>query len=297
MNLSFRPINISLLRSSVRQHGLSLSLAIATTMSLTNLGISQEADANQNKPTANASGEPIDVSKLFEAREYTGQNGQSLKYRLLKPINYEEGKKYPLVLFLHGAGERGDDNTKQLVHGAKDFAEEGRRKEFPAFIVAPQCPTGKRWSEVDWSKDSSTLPESPSDAMALVKELLDEMIDNSQVDTNRIYITGLSMGGYGTWDAIARYPNFFAAAIPICGGGDPGTVERFKSTPIWCFHGDEDQAVKVTRSREMVDALKKINGDVKYTEYPGVGHNSWTVTYANPEIYTWLFSKKLNAEK
>lgn len=236
------------------------------------------------------------AEKSFEVREYQGTNGQTLKYRLLKPADYTEGKKYPVVVFLHGAGERGDDNVKQLVHGAKQFATPERRKEFPAFVIAPQCPTGKRWSEVDWSKDTSVLPENPSDAMGLVKDLLDEMIENSQVDTKRIYITGLSMGGYGTWDAIARYPNFFAAAIPICGGGDPNTVEKFKNTPIWCFHGDEDQAVKVGRCREMVDALKKVDGDIKYTEYPGVGHDSWTLTYANPEIYTWLFSKKLESK-
>lgn len=237
-----------------------------------------------------------DLTKFYEPREFIGTSGKALKYRLIKPANYKYGNKYPLVLFLHGAGERGDDNSATLRHAAKNFADDPLRAKYPAYVVIPQCPKDKKWSEVDWSKDSSQLPQDPSDAMQSVKELIDEMVENAGVDRNRIYITGLSMGGYGTWDAIARYPGFFAAAAPICGGGDPKTVEKFKALPIWCFHGAKDPVVKVNRSREMVDALKKLGSPIKYTEYPEAQHDSWTETYANPELYDWLFAQRRESQ-
>jgi predicted peptidase len=235
---------------------------------------------------------PVELTKLYEPREYVGKSGKPLKYRLIKPVDYKFGKKYPLVLFLHGAGERGDDNAATLRHAAKDFSKPQTRSKYPAYVVIPQCPTGKKWSEVDWSKDSSELPEEPSDAMQSIKELIDDMVENAGVDPNRIYITGLSMGGYGTWDAIARYPGFFAAAAPICGGGDPKTVDKFKSLPIWCFHGAKDPVVKVIRSREMIEALQKVGSNAKYTEYPEAQHDSWTQTYSNPELFDWMFAQR-----
>ncbi len=236
--------------------------------------------------------EPMDLARVYEPREFVGTNKIPLRYRLLKPFQYKHGDKYPLILFLHGAGERGTDNALTLKHAAKDFADETRRAEYPCYVVIPQCPPEKKWSEVDWSKDSSTLPEHPSESLQSVKELLDEMLESAGVDPNRVYITGLSMGGYGTWDAIARYPDFFAAAVPICGGGDPATAPKFAKTPIWCFHGDQDQAVKVGRSREMIDSLKALGATPIYTEYPGVGHDSWTASYSNPKLYSWLFAQK-----
>ena len=239
-----------------------------------------------------AEAKPVELTKLYEPREYVGKSGEPLKYRLIKPVDYKFGKKYPLVLFLHGAGERGDDNAATLRHAAKDFSYPQTRSKYPAYVVIPQCPTGKKWSEVDWSKDSSELPEEPSDPMKSIKELIDDMVENAGVDPNRIYITGLSMGGYGTWDAIARYPGFFAAAAPICGGGDPKTVEKFKSLPIWCFHGAKDPVVKATRSREMIDALQKVGSNAKYTEYPEAQHDSWTQTYSNPELFDWMFAQR-----
>ncbi|MCU0718244.1 MAG: dienelactone hydrolase family protein [Pirellula sp.] len=233
-----------------------------------------------------------ELSKIFEPREYIGTNKKPLKYRLLKPMGYEFGKKYPLLVFLHGAGERGSDNVVTLKHGAREFANEGRRKQYPAYVLIPQCPTDAKWSDTDWSKDSSDLPEKASDSMQSLKELIDEMVENAGVDSDRILLTGLSMGGYGTWDAIARYPGFFAAAAPICGGGDPKTVDRFAGLPMWCFHGANDSVVKVNRSREMVEAIKKTGAQIRYTEYPDVDHDSWTATYANPEFYSWIFAQK-----
>jgi len=232
-----------------------------------------------------------DPQKLFEPREFVGTNGQSLKYRLLKPAPYNADRQYPLVIFLHGAGERGDDNLVQLKHGMADFCKSKWREKYPCYVVAPQCPTGKKWVEVDWSAPTSEMPAKASDSLQLVFDLVDTMVRDSAVNPNRIIITGLSMGGYGTWDALARRPNFFAAAVPICGGGDPKTASKFPHVPLWCFHGDEDKAVPVKRSIEMIESLKAAGGEPKYTEYPGVGHDSWTRTYADPAVFEWMFTQ------
>jgi predicted peptidase len=209
----------------------------------------------------------------------------------MKPIDYKPGKKYPLVVFLHGAGERGDDNLAQLKHAAKDFALDERRRQYPAYVLFPQCPKDKKWVDVDWSKETSQSPEKPNSTMALVKALTDTMIETAGIDESRIYITGLSMGGFGTWDAIGRYDGLFAAAAPICGGGDPQTVQRFVDLPIWCFHGAKDKTVPVRRSQEMIEALKARGGSPKYTEYPNAQHDSWSETYSNPAFYEWLFAQ------
>jgi predicted peptidase len=233
-----------------------------------------------------------DPRDRFEAREFES-GGAKLKYRLLTPKGFKAGEeqKYPLVLFLHGAGERGDDNRVQLIHGMGDFASDEVMEKHPAFVVAPQCPKDQRWVDVDWGAESHTMPEQPSQPMRLTLELIESLRKEFPIDENRLYITGLSMGGYGTWDALQRRPELWAAAIPICGGGDPSGAKVMKDIPIWVFHGDQDGAVKVKRSRDMVEALKAEGGNPKYTEYPGVGHDSWTATYRNPEVHAWLFEQ------
>lgn len=232
----------------------------------------------------------------FEARVFTGADGGKLNYRLLKPKDYDPNRKYPLVLFLHGAGERGDDNAKQLVHGANDFASDEVMAKYPAFFVAPQCPTGQKWVEVDWGADSHTMPKEPSQPLGLTKAALAALEKEFSIDADRVYVTGLSMGGYGSWDAIQRWPKVFAAAAPVCGGGDPAGAKAMASIPIWAFHGSADTAVKPQRSRDMIAAIKAAGGSPKYTEYPGVGHNSWAQTYSNPEFYAWLFAQKRPAK-
>jgi predicted peptidase len=232
------------------------------------------------------------AADALEARVYKSGK-ESLPYRLLKPADYDKSRKYPLVLFLHGAGERGTDNRKQLVHGVADFTTPVAMKDRPCFLVAPQCPNGKRWVEVDWSSKSHTMPTKPSDSMRLTMALLDELDKEFSIDASRVYVTGLSMGGYGTWDAVQRYPKRFAAAIPVCGGGDASDVKSVVAKPIWVFHGDKDDAVPVSRARDIVAALKKAGGSPKYTEYPNVGHNSWAATYRNPKVHEWLFEQKL----
>jgi predicted peptidase len=228
----------------------------------------------------------------MEKHEFEDARGQKLPYRLLKPLVVEKGKRYPLVVFLHGAGERGTDNEKQLIHGVPQFATEENRKKYPCFLIAPQCPEGKRWVEVDWGADSHKLPKEPSEPARLTLELIHRSMKELPIDPDRVYVTGLSMGGYGTWDLVARRPDLFAAAAPVCGGADEATAATIKHVPVWVFHGAKDTAVKPARSRNMVAALEKAGGKPKYTEYPDVGHNSWDNAYRDPEFYKWLFAQR-----
>ena len=230
---------------------------------------------------------------FFEERVFSPRAGEQLKYRLMLPKDYSPTgtEEYPLVLFLHGAGERGDDNLKQLVHGMKDFSKEENRQKYPCFVIAPQCPEGKRWVEVDWTLDAHTQP-AESTPLALTRELIELLRNRLKVDSKRIYVTGLSMGGFGTWDLVTRTPDLFAAAAPICGGADEALAGRVTKLPIWAFHGDKDSVVKVERSRRMIDAIQKAGGMPKYTEYPEVNHDSWTRTYADPKFMEWLFAQK-----
>jgi predicted peptidase len=222
-----------------------------------------------------------------------GSGGATLPYRLLRPVKVEPGKKYPLILFLHGAGERGTDNERQLLHGSGLFLKPENREKFPCFVVFPQCPEAKAWVEVPWGdKKSHEMPAEPSVPLKLTKELVDKLIADKPVDTDRIYVMGLSMGGFGTWDFAARYPSLVAAVVPICGGADDRTAPKFKDIPVWSFHGAKDSAVWPERSRSMVEALKKAGAAVKYTEYPDVGHDSWNRTFNDPELLPWLFAQK-----
>lgn len=228
----------------------------------------------------------------FEKREFKDAAGQTLLYRLLKPKDYDPKRKYPLVVFLHGAGERGSDNTAQLVHGMSDFASDKIMESYPAFVIAPQCPEEKKWVEVPWTDEEHSMPEEPSTPLRQTLELVDALQKEFSIDPTRLYITGLSMGGFGTWDAIQRRPTLFAAAAPICGGGDAALAKKIKDVPVWAFHGDADEAVKVRRSRDMIAALKAAGGSPKYTEYKGVGHDSWSATYRDPELYKWMFAQQ-----
>jgi predicted peptidase len=228
-----------------------------------------------------------DVRERYEFRVF-----KTLPYRLLPPKDYDAKKKYPLVVFFHGAGERGDDNEKQLVHGMADFASDDVMEEYPCIVIAPQCPADVQWVDTPWTADSHTMPKQPTQPMRLSLELIGVLQNEFSIDADRIYVTGLSMGGFGTWDAIQRQPKRFAAAVPICGGGDPAFAKQIAKMPIWTFHGDNDGTVKVKRSRDMFAAINEAGGSPQHTEYGGVGHNSWTATYANRELYAWLFAQK-----
>lgn len=220
-------------------------------------------------------------------------DGQKLLYRVLRPAKVEAGKKYPLVLFLHGAGERGSNNEAQLVHGSTLFTKKESRAKYPAYVIFPQCPNGKRWVEVDWSaKKSHVSPKEPSEPMRLTKLMLEQFMKDNPVDADRIYVMGLSMGGFGTWDFAQRYPQVVAAAAPICGGADNATAKKIAHIPIWTFHGSADTAVWPERTRSMVEALQKVKGNIRYSEYEKVGHNSWSRAFAEPELLAWMFAQK-----
>ena len=227
--------------------------------------------------------------EMLEKHTYADKDGNKLPYRLLKPEDYDPQKKYPLVLFLHGAGECGTDNKAQLKNSVVEFTKEENRKKRPCFLAVPQCPSMK----VGWSDFRSKTPgKAPSDAARLALEIVAELQKQYSIDPNRLYITGLSMGGYGTWDIITRHPDMFAAAVPVCGGGDPSKAEKIAKLPIWVFHGAKDPVVPPARSREMVEAIKKAGGEAKYTEYPDVQHNSWVKAYQDADMMAWLFEKK-----
>lgn len=395
--------------------------------------------------------------KDFEAREQRDAEGNALPYRLFRPKDYDPAKKYPLVLFLHGAGERGTNNTAQ-VRDALYFAKASVQAEHPCFVMAPQCPANRpafqvygsnsgeydptyakeygkatagewkayrlqlgklptgvkthllidsrstprmarpvpnspdnprppaksvvefknvrvyesgaagaegkwdlskmgfpksgavavsadgstitvtgdarlkvrlpqpymvtkdtmmefefrspvqgamhaigldtdeqmdyRWVQVDWGGKTHAMPKEPSTPMRLAMAALDKVRAEFSIDPSRIYLTGLSMGGYGTWDLLARRPGMFAAAVPVCGGADETTAPLIRDLPIWCFHGGADKVVPTQRSRNMIEALKKAGGTPKYTEYPGVGHNSWDKAYSDAEMIGWMFGQR-----
>jgi predicted peptidase len=234
---------------------------------------------------------PARADDEYEARGFKAGD-QKLPYRLLKPEAYDPQKKYPLVVFLHGAGERGDDNKLQLKHVLPIFATKESREKYPCFVLAPQCPAEQKWSEVDWGAKSSEQPKQPSAPMTLTLKAIAALEKEFSIDPARLYIIGLSMGGYGTWDVIVRHPEMFAAAVPICGGGDETKADAIAKLPIWVFHGAKDPAVSVERSRNMVAALKKAGGSPKYTEYPDAGHDSWVPASKDPDLLPWLFSQK-----
>jgi len=228
-------------------------------------------------------------------------NGDSLPYRILYPENFDPAKKYPLVMILHGAGERGNNNKSQLVYGAKLFLEPENRQKFPAIVVFPQCPKDSYWSNVNIVSDEKgkrtfhylQKAGTPTKAMHALLGLLKEFEKSGVIDKKRMYIGGLSMGGMGTFELLRREPRKFAAAFPICGGGHPDGAKRYaKRVPMWVFHGEVDGVVPVEKSKVMVDAVQKAGGNVKFTVYPGVNHNSWDYAFKEPDLLPWLFSHK-----
>ena len=201
-----------------------------------------------------------------------------LNYSLYVPDDYDEtSTEFPLVLYLHGVGERGEDLSKLELNGIPELI--GKGKKLPFITLAPQCPDFGWWSR----------PEYVEALASLVKNI----ISGHKVDKQRVYVTGLSMGGYGALALAKKYPNLFAAIIPVCGGmDDHSDIKKLKDLPIWLFHGDQDQTHPVESSIIIHDLLKPINKEIKLTIYEGIGHNSWDMTYANDEIYDWLLSHK-----
>jgi len=214
------------------------------------------------------------------SKEVTLKNGSkaTVHYLLALPESYDKGDKHPLIIFLHGMGERGDNLQRVAIHGPPKIVKKGNKTAF--IIVSPQCPKTEWWN------------------MTKLSQLLDHVLSTTKADPQRVYLTGLSMGGFGSWAWAAREPQRFAAVVPICGGGDPKTAKQLVDLPIWVFHGDKDKTVPLSRSKAMVDAIKKLGGTkIQLTSYPGVGHNSWTKTNAKPELYKWMLKHSSKAKK
>lgn len=197
----------------------------------------------------------------------------SCRYLLTLPTDADaKSRRAPLVLFLHGAGERGDDIERVKKHGPAKLIERGQ--SFPFILVAPQCPSGTWWQN------------------GILTALLDEVMEQHAVDADRVYLTGISMGGFATWSLAIETPGKFAAIVPICGGGAPYVADRLKRIPIWAFHGAKDDVVPLYESERMVEAVKKAGGAPKFTVYPDAGHDAWTRTYEDPALWDWLLAQR-----
>ncbi|HEX4205290.1 MAG TPA: PHB depolymerase family esterase [Ktedonobacteraceae bacterium] len=231
-----------------------------------------------------------------QARDFTCQVTRHFAYLLYLPGDYDAAQSWPLVLSLHGSGERGDDLDLVKLHGIPRLIHQGyeipwtsqrnlpthrgipwllhQGHEFPCIVVAPQCPAKLRWE-----------PD-------VLIQLIDHVAHDYALDAERIYVTGLSMGGEGTWNLAVNYPDRFAAIVPICGHSYPEQARKIKHLPTWVFHGAKDQVVPLKASEDMVKALEANSGMVQFTVYPETGHDAWTETYANPELYRWLFAQR-----
>ncbi len=222
----------------------------------------------------------------------------TIRYLLFVPKDYKPaGKKWPLMLFLHGLGEcSNNDLSRVKIHGPPKIVES--RPDFPFVLVSPQVPPPPGYKEdVKYTpKELSRLVDHAWNPDELIK-LVDHTIANLNIDRQRVYVTGLSMGGYGTWRLVAAYPDRFAAAVPICGSGEPEKMARALSrVPIWAFHGAKDASVPLADGKKMVDAVKAAGGDVQFTVYPNAQHNSWTQTYNNLKVYDWLLTHRLQSQ-
>ncbi len=223
--------------------------------------------------------EPQPGKQVQAALPLKGVDGQAptnleIQYQLFLPRDYRnDGQEWPMMLFLHGAGERGTDLELVKKHGPPNIVDS--KSDFPFIVVSPQCPANQRFNPAE------------------LIQLVDHLVAAYRVDKKRVYVTGLSMGGYGTWSLCAANPGRFAAAVPICGGGKTEDADKLKSLPLWVFHGANDGIVNVQQSEEMVKAIEAAGGNVKFTVYPEAGHDSWTETYNNQAVYDWLLSQKL----
>jgi predicted peptidase len=226
---------------------------------------------------------------LYEKEIYIHEN-DTLNYRILKPLNYDSNKQYPVHLFLHGSGERGNNNVSQLVHGGKLFLKKENREQYNSWVIFPQASKSDWWGHSEPYKFNYNVKESKD--MSLVIKLMDSFVERNDVDTNRVYVSGLSMGGMGTFVILNLRPEMFAAATPICGDGDPNSVKNYsKKVPIWIFHGSDDTVVSPKNSLKMANAIIDAGGSPKITFYENVDHGSWNNAFAEKDFLKWIHSK------
>jgi predicted peptidase len=231
---------------------------------------------------------------------FYAEGKDTMPYRILYPMDYDSTKAYPLVLFLHGAGDRGNDNRKQLSKGGSLFVKDEVRKNYPAFVVFPQCSYMSFWSTLQLGYDTVTkrplmqfpVNGKPTKAMELLEGMTAHLLETLPVKKDQVYVGGLSMGGMGTYEIVKRMPGIFAAAFPICGAANAATAPNLVNASWWVFHGEKDPLVSFHFSKDMVDALKREGAQVKFTAYPNAVHNSWDKAFAEPGLLPWLFSQR-----
>ena len=226
------------------------------------------------------------------SKELFVSDKDSLPYRLLLPKNFDNDKKYPLIIFLHGAGERGSDNELQLVHGKDLFINMNKNNTFPSIVVFPQCSKNSYWANVSRINNSFSFLGNPTEntSLKLVEGMINELQSNFKINSNQIYVGGLSMGGMGTFELVYRNPDMFAAAFAICGGANPKIGEKISKTNWRIYHGDKDFVVPVKLSIDMYNSIKSFNKNVYLKIYPNVNHNSWDNVFREPDLFKWLFS-------
>ena len=222
-------------------------------------------------------------------------DGYEIPYVLYLPANYDEAKEYPVLLLLHGAGERGNDNELQLFHAVDELYETRQALMDECIFLVPQCPPNEQWVDWPWVNGNYALDVIPeSKALSTVMKLLSEVLDTYAADTNRVYIMGISMGGFGTWDALVRHEPIFAAGVPLCGGGDPSKVDILKEIPIWCVHGTVDSAVPFAGTEEMYNTIVAAGGErITFEPMDGMDHNIWDYATTNGALIDWLFAQNL----
>ena len=227
-----------------------------------------------------------ELAQLFESRIFTNNKGNTLLYRLLKPLDYDPTKKYPLVVSLPYGGQPATDMIKQIegAVAAELLSTDVNRKKYPAFIFIPHCPPGSGWGGI---------PNYPS-VDSLVLDAISSLDNLFGIDVKRRYVTGISRGGYGTWNFICKRPDMFAAAIPVCGGGDSALASKAATVAVWAFHGKNDKNVPVSGSRNMISALERAGSHPKYSEFPDEGHNIWYKVSITPGLWDWLFAQERN---
>ncbi len=235
----------------------------------------------------------VTQSATFLPKVYRNSRREAMPYRLFIPQSYDRRKKYPLVLWLHGGAGRGNDNLRQIsggnTIGSHIWTLQENQFKHPCFVVAPQCPDNELWATIETAK--------PTEQTRLVLELLQHLDRAFSLDSQRFYVAGQSMGGFGTWSVISEYPDLFAAAVPICGGGDVSAASKLTAMPIWAFHGEKDEAVSVERSQKMITAIRQAGEVPKYTEYKGADHVIWDRVFNEPELLSWVFAQNRTGKR
>lgn len=238
-----------------------------------------------------------DLKKYDRGNYIKGKD--SINYRILFPEHFNPAEKYPVIFVLHGRGESGGDNEKQLTHGAKLFLKTDIRKNFPAIVVFPQCPADSYWANVNITADDNGKRNfsfikggKPTIAMRALQGMVKNFLKKPFVNKEQVYVGGLSMGGMGTYELLRRQRRTFAAAFAICGGDNTNNIKKYQHVPLWIFHGGKDDVVDPAFSIAIAERLKKVGAEVKFTTYPNANHNSWDAAFAEPELLPWLFGHK-----